>query len=100
MSHTKLQVQEEGNKIFAPLKDKWLMNYPEERVRQTYIGRLVNHYGYDIKQMEQEVKVSNSKRGQGKARADIVIWKTKEEKYNSKSPIIVIECKAEHITVR
>lgn len=36
MSHTKLQIQEEGNKIFAPLKGKWLMNMPEERVRQTY----------------------------------------------------------------
>ena len=49
--------------------------------------------------MAQEVKVNNSKRGQGKARADIVIWKTKEDKSNSKSPIIVVECKAEHITV-
>lgn len=100
MSPTKLQIQLEENKIFAPLKNKWLMNAPEERVRQEYICRLVNHYGYAINQMEQEVKVSNSKRGQGKARADIVIWKTKEERNNSKSPIIVIECKAEHITVR
>lgn len=100
MSQKKIQVQEEGNKIFAPLKDKWLINMPEEKVRQAYIGRLVNHYDYELNQMEQEVKVSNSKRGQGKARADIVIWKTKEEKNNSKSPIIVIECKAEHITVR
>lgn len=100
MSNVKLQTKIEGNKIFAPLKDKLLINSPEERVRQEYICRLVNHYGYELHQMEQEVKVSNSKRGQGKARADIVIWKTKEEKKNSKSPIIVIECKAEHITVR
>lgn len=95
-----MQVKIEGNKIFAPLKDKWLVQTPEEKVRQEYICRLVNHYGFSLDQMEQEVKVSNSKRGQGKARADIIIWKTKEDKYNSKSPIIVIECKAEHITVR
>lgn len=95
-----MQVQIEGNKIFAPLKDKWLVQTPEEKVRQEYICRLVNHYGFSLDQMEQEVKVSNSKRGQGKARADIIIWKTKEDKNNSKSPIIVIECKAEHITVR
>lgn len=95
-----MQVNIEGNKIFAPLKDKWLVQTPEEKVRQEYICRLVNHYGFSLDQMEQEVKVSNSKRGQGKARADIIIWKTKEDKNNSKSPIIVIECKAEHITVR
>lgn len=95
-----MQVQIDGNKIFAPLKDKWLVQTPEEKVRQEYICRLVNHYGFSLDQMEQEVKVSNSKRGQGKARADILIWKTKEDKNNSKSPIIVIECKAEHITVR
>lgn len=96
----KLEIKVEGNKIFAPLKDKWLVQTPEEKVRQEYICRLVNHYGFKLDQMEQEVKVSNSKRGQGKARADIVIWKTKEDKNNSKSSIIVIECKAEHITVR
>lgn len=95
-----MEVKIEGNKIFAPLKDKWLVQTPEEKVRQEYICRLVNHYGFSLDQMEQEVKVSNSKRGQGKARADIIIWKTNEDKNKSKSPIIVIECKAEHITVR
>ncbi|MEO8514578.1 MAG: N-6 DNA methylase [Ignavibacteria bacterium] len=95
----KLEIQIDGNKIFAPLKNKWLALTPEEKVRQEYICRLVNNYGYSLDQMEQEVQVSNSKRGQGKARADILIWKTKEHKLNSKSPIIVIECKAEHITI-
>jgi len=95
-----MQVQTDGSKIFAPLKDKWLVQSPEEKVRQEYICRLVNHYGFTLDQMAQEVKVSNSKRGQGKAQADIIIWKTKEDKNNSKSPIIVVECKAEHITVR
>lgn len=68
-----MQVQIEGIKIFAPLKDKWLVQTPEEKVRQEFICRLVNHYGFSLDQMEQEVKVSNSKRGQGKARADIII---------------------------
>ncbi len=95
-----MQIQIEGNKIFAPLKDKWFVLTPEEKVRQEYICRLVNHYAFSLDQMAQEVKVSNSKRGQGKAQADIIIWKTLEDKINSKSPIIVIECKAEHITVR
>ena len=73
---------------------------PEERVRQEYICRLVNHYGYDISQMAQEVLVSNSRRGQGKARADIVVWKSASAKSNEDAATIVIECKAEHITIR
>lgn len=40
-----------GNKIFAPLKNKELVLTPEECVRQEHICRLVNHYGYDISQM-------------------------------------------------
>lgn len=96
----KLEIKVEGNKIFAPLKDKWLVQTPEEKVRQEYICRLVNHYGYQLEQIEQEAKASNSKRGQGKSRADILVWRTKEDKINSISPIIVVECKAEHITIR
>jgi len=94
-----MDIQIKDNKIFAPLKDKWLVYKPEEEVRQKYICRLINNYGYSIEQMDQEIKVSNSQRGQGAARADIVIWKNKEDKANSKSPIIVVECKAESVTI-
>jgi type I restriction enzyme M protein len=95
-----MQVQIKDNKIFAPLKDKWLVLKPEEKVRQEYICRLVNDYGFSLDQMEQEKKVTNSSRGQGRAMADIVIWKTKKERLDGKYAIIVIECKAEHITIR
>ena len=95
-----MEIQTKDNKIFAPLKDKWLVSTPEERVRQEYICRLVNHYGYDLNQMEQEIQVNNSSRGQGKARADIVIWKSVSAKNEDASAAIVIECKAEHITIR
>lgn len=37
---TKLEVQEKDGKIYAPLKDKWLVAKPEEKVRQHY--RLYN----------------------------------------------------------
>ena len=94
-----MEIQIEDNKIFAPLKDKWLVLKPEEEVRQKYICRLIDNYGYSVAQMDQELQVSNSQRGQGAARADIVIWKNVEDKENSKSPIIVVECKAESITI-
>ena len=54
-----MNIQIKDNKIFAPLKDKWLVLKPEEEVRQRYICRLVESYGYDLKQMEQELKVTN-----------------------------------------
>jgi type I restriction enzyme M protein len=94
-----MEIQIEDNKIFAPLKDKWLVLKPEEEVRQKYICRLIDNYGYSVAQMDQELQVSNSQRGQGAARADIVIWKNGEDKESSKSPIIVVECKAESITI-
>lgn len=94
-----MEIKIQGNKIYCPLIDKWLILTPEERVRQTYISRLVNKYQYDLNQMGQEITVANGHRGQGKARADIVIWKSQSDKLASKSPLIVIECKAENVTI-
>lgn len=95
-----MQVEIKDNKIFAPLLGKFLVLKPEEKVRQEYICRLVNDYGFSLDQMGQEIKVNNSQRGQGRAMADIVVWRNSKDKNDSKSPIIVVECKAEHITVR
>lgn len=95
-----LEVQEKNGKIYCPLKGKWLVTKPEERVRQKYITVLVNEYGYSLDQMDQELKVTNSSRGQGNARADIVIQKSKADKDAKKAAFIVVECKAENVKVR
>ena len=94
------EVQEKDGKIYCPLKKAWHVSTPEERVRQYYIAILANKYGYSLEQMEQELKVNNSKRGQGKARADIVIWKNEQDKKDKKAAFIVVECKAENVKVR
>lgn len=94
-----MDIQIQDNKIFAPLKDKWLVTKPEEIVRQKYICRLVDSYGYSLDQMAQEIQVNNAQRGQGAARADIVIWRSKEEKAKGKNALIVVECKAESVTI-
>lgn len=96
-----MNIKIEGNKIYSPIKDKMLVLKPEEEVRQKYICRLVNNYGFSIEQMDQEIQVNNSQRGQGAARADIVVWKSKEDKLSDpqKSPIIIVECKAESVTI-
>ncbi len=94
-----IEVKIEGNKIYSLIREKWLVLTPEEKVRQTYVCHLINHYGYQLDQMGEELKVSNSQRGQGKARADIVIWKSKEDKQANRNAFIVVECKAENVTI-
>ncbi len=95
-----LEIKRDNRKIFCPLTDSWNIETPEEKVRQEYIKILVEDYGYSLDQMAQEIKVNNSQRGQGKARADIVIWKTKQDKIESKAAFIVVECKAENVRIR
>lgn len=95
-----LEVQEKDGKIYCPLKKAWHVSTPEERVRQYYIAILANKYGYSLEQMDQELKVNNSKRSQGKARADIVIWKSEQDKKDKKAAFIVVECKAENVKIR
>lgn len=95
-----LKIKRENGKIFCPLVDSWHIETPEEKVRQEYIKILVEDYGYSLDQMAQEIKVNNSQRGQGKARADIVIWKSKQDKIESKAAFIVVECKAENVRIR
>jgi len=97
-----LEPEIKGNKIKAPLKgdNTWLIITPEELIRQKYILKLHESYGYSFEQMSQEVKLTSSKRGTGRASADIVVWRSKEEKKNNKNPLIVVECKADNITIK
>lgn len=94
-----LEVQIQNGKIFAPLKNKWLDYKPEEMVRQKYICRLVNDYGFSLSQMDQERPVTRAQRGTGAARADIIIWRSEEDKLDEKYALIVVECKAEQVTI-
>ncbi len=97
------QLQIKNNQIFAPLvrsKNKWLKLTPEEQVRQEYVLILHQHYGFAFDQMDQEVAVSRSKRGTGRARADLVVWRSAKDKAENKKPYIVIECKAEQMSIR
>ena len=95
-----MEIKIESNQIYSPIRDKWLVLKPEEEVRQRYVCRLVDSYGYGIKQMGEEVKVTNSQRGQGAARADIVVWRNEEDKRKGKNALVVVECKAENVTIR
>ena len=97
------QLQIKNNQIYAPLvrsKNKWLKLTPEEQVRQKYVLILHQRYGFAFDQMDQEVSVSRSKEGTGRARADLVVWRSAKDKAENKKPVIVIECKAQQVGIR
>ena len=84
-------------KIYSHIRKKWLIETPEERVRQEYLCILVNEYGYSLDQMDEEVQIAG--RGSKKARADFLIWKTKEAKQKNEKAFIVVECKADNVSI-
>ena len=94
-----LEISIKDGKIYSYIRDKWLVCTPEEEVRQGFIHTLINKFGYLPDQIAEEVQVNNSQRGQGQARADIVVWKSVEDKINNKSAFIVVECKAENVKI-
>ncbi len=93
-----LTIRREGDKIWSHIRQKWLIETPEERVRQTFLLDLVNEYGYDVKQIMEEESVIG--RGSGQARADFIIWRTFQDKINNKTPLIIVECKSDNITIQ
>ena len=80
------------------LYDEWrdVTGKPEERVRQEFILHLHNDYGYSFEQMDQERRTMHGRRS---PRADIVIWESPEAKAGNRTPVLVVECKAEKIDI-
>jgi type I restriction enzyme M protein len=92
-----LTVRREKGKIWSHIRKKWLVETPEENVRQEYLCVLVNEYGFSLDQIDEELEVTG--RGSGHARADFVIWRTAKDKADSKSPLIIVECKSDNVTI-
>jgi type I restriction enzyme M protein len=91
------QIKIRGNEIFSPLRQKWIPLTPEEAVRQDYLKVLVDEYGFSHGQIAEEMEVTG--RGSAQARADFVIWRTPQDKTAEKSPLIVVECKADNVAI-
>ncbi|QKF67815.1 type IIB restriction/modification system, restriction/methyltransferase subunit [Arcobacter venerupis] len=86
--------------IFSAIRNKYLDTQPEEIVRQEFICKLINEYGYSLSQMDEEVKLTTSQRGTGRASADIVVWKNEEEKKKKKTAFLVVELKADTLRLK
>lgn len=93
-----IAVQRENGKIWSPIRQKWLVETPEERVRQEYLVHLVAEYGFRPDQIAEEEELTG--RGSGHARADFVIWRTAQDKTDGKSPLIIVECKSDNVTIQ
>ena len=87
-----------GDWVWMHLHGEWrdVTGKPEERVRQEFILHLHNDYGYSFEQMDQERRTMHGRRS---PRADIVIWESSEAKAGSRTPVLVVECKAEKIDI-
>jgi len=96
-STPELTVRRTGGKIYSHVRKKWLVETPEERVRQEYLCVLVSEYGYSLEQIDEELSVTGP--GSGDARADFLIWRTAQEKADGKTALIVVECKADNVTI-
>lgn len=85
-----------AGKIFSHLREQSLVETPEELVRQEFVCHLVNHYGYDLRQMAEELHLPH---GRGSVRADVVVWRSVGDKQNDKPPLIVVECKSNNVSI-
>ena len=87
-----------GDWLWIPLRQEWrdVAGKPEESVRQHFIRHLCDNYGYTLEQMAQERRTTHGHRS---PRADVVIWETPKGKAANRTPVLVIECKAENVDI-
>jgi type I restriction enzyme M protein len=93
-----ISVRRQKGKIWSHVRSKWLDETPEEVVRQEYLCVLVNHYGFTLEQIDEEVTLPGE-RGNKHARADFVIWRTVEDRRAGKTALMVVECKADNVAI-
>lgn len=88
-----LEIRKSNGKIYSFIRQKDLVCTPEEEVRQNFICKLVNDFGYPIELMAEEYSPDLKTRGVRSTRADIVIYENEEKKNNDYNAFIVVECK-------
>ena len=91
-------LHERSGWLWIPLRREWrdAANAPEEVVRQRFIRRLRDDYGYTLDRMDQERRTVHGRRS---PRADIVVWEAPDAKAANKTPVLVVECKAGNVDI-
>ncbi len=93
-----LRVLAQGGKVYSHVRKTWLVETPEERVRQEYLIILVDDYGFSLEQIAEEENLTG--RGSAQARADHVIWRTVQDRAERKPPLVIVEYKSDNVTIR
>ena len=94
----KIKREETAGKIWSHVRSKWLVETPEETVRQEYLLILANEYGFSLDQIAEELDLTGL--GNASARADFVIWRAAKDKADDNVPFIIIECKSDNVTIK
>ena len=98
MSDLKTRKDAKEGLIWSHVRSKWLVETPEEAVRQEYLLALCNEYEFSLDQIAEEMELTG--RGSASARADFVIWRTAEDKAEDNAPFIIVECKSDNVTIK
>ena len=98
MSALNIKRDEAKGKIWSHIRSKWLVETPEETVRQDYLSILINEYGFTPAQIAEELDLTG--RGSASARADFVIWRTEQDKADGNAPFVIVECKSDNVTIK
>ena len=98
MSALKIKRDVAKGHIWSHIRSKWVVETPEETVRQAYLLILINEYGFTVDQIAEELELTG--RGSAGARADFVIWRTEQDKVDGNSPFIIVECKSDNVTIK
>jgi Type I restriction enzyme R protein N terminus (HSDR_N) len=53
-----LNCRRDKGKVWSHIRKKWVVETPEETVRQEYLCILVNEYGFTLDQMNEELEVT------------------------------------------
>jgi type I restriction enzyme M protein len=89
--------KEKDDKIWSPIFKKWIIKTPEEWVKQKYLETILNHYGFYLEQIAENVVTIHESQ---KFHADFVIWRTSEEKERQDQPLIVIGCSSGNVSIK
>ncbi|MES9822835.1 MAG: N-6 DNA methylase [Candidatus Thiodiazotropha endolucinida] len=98
MTSLEIKRDKKTGKIWSHIRSKWLVETPEETVRQEYLLILLNEYGFSPNQIAEELDLTG--RGSASARADFVIWRTEQDKADDNAPFIIVECKSDNVTIK
>ena len=80
----------DSNKIFDPIRKKWIVLTPEEWVRQNFLSYLIfeKKYPKSLIRTEETIKSFNKTK-----RCDAVVYSNEIE------PLLIVECKAPNVKV-